>query len=477
METIKIRNLERAKLFIRRGISLARHSELTPQNVKLTLAWCQELASEGYPVPPVGIVADLGTYLTLSYQSSAQGTKRESILPSPLMRSYEDYVLGKIQSDWSIERAADAIRRYSGKDLARAISFVFRRIGERTSVPGAEFSPAVFRRMAQQPIAELLMFENDNDDERFIRSLLISQYEEWVRGFRRIGDLLGNEDIVALEQGTALADFSQYIAHRQLLLQMATFDEQLPELPVDRLPGQREIVTRILEEDLYPVGGYASIATKGSIESLLQSQLAFMESDGEIDLFDIRYVRDELFYYSRDENQFLRRRRSFAIILADNLVQTRIKDAALPVQRIILVLTLVSSVIKRLSRWLSTESLHFAIIVPTSLQKAQCKKELELLGLLLHEEIERNVVSITYHSELARLNEHLSELARLSQLRSVHITATKTQSAFTEPCCELQILGEVPLLLDENGEVVAIEAESSFHQWIEATKRMLEIWI
>ena len=80
-------------------------------------------------------------------------------------------------------------------------------------------------------------------------------------------------------------------------------------------PRQRarrfEVPTRFLEEDTYPVGGFSSLSTRGTIESLLHSQLAYMEPDERPDLFDIKFVRDELLYYARDENNFLRRRRTF----------------------------------------------------------------------------------------------------------------------------------------------------------------------
>ena len=70
---------------------------------------------------------------------------------------------------------------------------------------------------------------------------------------------------------------------------------------VSGLVGHRP--TRALDEDTYPVGGFTSISTRGSIESLLHSQLAYMETDERPDLFDIKFLRDELLYYARDENQ------------------------------------------------------------------------------------------------------------------------------------------------------------------------------
>src|SRR5262249_57603158 len=114
----------------------------------------------------------------------------------------------------------------------------------------------------------------------------------------------------------------------------------VPHQKVKPLAGRQEVPTRVLDEDTYPVGGYSSISTKGTIESLLHSQLAYME-EARPDLFDIKFVRDELFYYARDENQFLRRRRAFAFVLAPDLAQARFKDPEPPGQRLVLALALV----------------------------------------------------------------------------------------------------------------------------------------
>src|SRR5205807_6320550 len=122
------------------------------------------------------------------------------------------------------------------------------------------------------------------------------------------------------------------------------------------------VPTRILEEDMYPIGGFASISTRGSIESLLHSQLAFMETDRP-DLFDVKFLRDELLYYSRDENSFLRRRRTFVFALYPDLIPARFKDAELPYQRIVLLLALLRSTVSTLIDWLNTDSLVFEIIL------------------------------------------------------------------------------------------------------------------
>ena len=78
----------------------------------------------------------------------------------------------------------------------------------------------------------------------------------------------------------------QYVALRQIRQTTAKFESRLPARPVRPLIGRKEVPTRIHDEDQYPVGGYTSLSTRGSIESLLQSQLAYMEKETP-DLFDM----------------------------------------------------------------------------------------------------------------------------------------------------------------------------------------------
>src|SRR5262249_40969911 len=140
--------------------------------------------------------------------------------------------------------------------------------------------------------------------------------------------------------------------------------------------------------DPYPVGGYTSISTKGSIESLLHSQLAYMEpDDGPGDLFDMKLARDELFYYARDENQFLRRRRAFVFALAPDLVNARFKDAELPYQRVVMLSALLLVVVRKLSEWLSTDALNFHFLFVGEGDADPLKDERALLETLLREQV------------------------------------------------------------------------------------------
>src|SRR5262249_58534221 len=140
------------------------------------------------------------------------------------------------------------------------------------------------------------------------------------------------------------------------------------------------------DEDTYPVGGYASVANRGSIESLLHSQLAYMEDHDRPDLFDIKYLRDELLYYSRDENQFLRRRRTLMFALFPDLVRTRFKDAELPWQRCVLWLGLLVAAVRKLTEWLSEDALLFEFCILDLGTPDILAQEQELLEMTLREQ-------------------------------------------------------------------------------------------
>ena len=133
-------------------------------------------------------------------------------------------------------------------------------------------------------------------------------YENLIAAFRRAGELLGRGDLFELEHGTALQPLGERLALRQVLRAADLLENALPRHRTRANTDRPDISTTMQAEDIYPIGGYASLSNRGSIESLLPSQLAFMESEADRpDLFDLKYLRDELLYFSRDENQLLRR--------------------------------------------------------------------------------------------------------------------------------------------------------------------------
>jgi hypothetical protein len=478
MELVELRNLDEAREYILQGLWLQRVVPPTANMVRTALEWSLEIASGGQPLPPVGFVADLGNF-AFGLDRGRQAKEHPEVpgWPHSLARSYEDHLLGKVYSDWSFERATDALRRYTGRDQAKGLAYVVRQVRERARLGGVELSPAVLRGMIPIPGEELLAQGYSSLIDKGPVPLLVRQYEALVSAARRLADVLGPEDVIALEQRTALADMGQYVAHRQILQMTTRLESRLPHRPPRPLAGRKEVPTRVMDEDQYPVGGYSSISTRGSIESLLHSQLAYMDPQGP-DLFELKFVRDELFYYSRDENQFLRRRRVFAFAIYPEMVAARFKDTDLPTQRIVLALSTVLTLVRRITDWLSTDALRFDVLFVRSGTDKSLSDEAELLQLLLREPIERGAAEVRWVETPADVETYLTAQARHSQ---VHCLTMSADPVRLDPegavVTRLTVNGPRPTLTDGGGRVAEFDTEDAFDHWAAVVVRLLELWV
>ncbi len=500
MDPIELRDLDAARRYVLEGLWLQRALKPSAKTVKNALEWAMEIASNGDPLPPVGFVADVGN---VAFGIDADQRMKE-LQPVPgwppaLGRSYEDHVLGKFYADWTFERAGDALRKYKDKDRVRGLAYVVNQIRERANLPGVMLPPAVIRGLTTMNPDDVLATGWDGLERDGPSPMIVEMYEQLVSAARRLAEVLGQEDILALEQGTAIADKAQYVAHRQILQTTTKLEKRLPARPVKPLVGRKEVPTRVLDEDQYPVGGYTSISTKGSIESLLHSQLAYMEDESP-DLFDMKFVRDELFYYSRDENQFLRRRRAFVFVLFPDLLAARFKDAELPCQRIVLVQSIVLALVRKLTEWLSTDAIRFEVLFVQDNGKSPLSEEAALMRLLLREPIERGDGLVatgeppfgskpTPEQRAAdaaaanpeALRQYLNRLSRASQ---VHCLAATTDELFEMPMdnvvvTELIVEGPRPQIRREDNRIDEIDEtiDDAFDLWQETALRVLQLWV
>jgi hypothetical protein len=478
MESIEIRDLDEAKRYILDGLWLQRAVKPNAKNVKLILDWAMEIASGGNPLPPVGFVADVGI---VAFGIDADQRAKEPVAvprwPAALSRSYEDHVLGKLYADWTFERAGDALRKYKDNDRVRGLAYVVNQIRERADIPGVMLPPAVIRALSTTNPEDVLNTAINGLEDRGPMPLLVQLYESLVSAGRRMAEVLAPEDVIAIEQGTAIADMGQYVSHRQVLQITARLESRLPARPVKPLVGRKEVPTRVLDEDQYPVGGYTSISTRGSIESLLHSQLAYMENESP-DLFDMKFVRDELFYYSRDENQFLRRRRAFVFAIFPDVIAARFKEPELPCQRIVLVQSMILALVRKLTDWLSTDAIRFELIFVQDGLKNQLEDEAALLKILLREHVERGDAEVM---ELPDRDAVVKRLQRLTRTAQVHCLAVATEpfemDLDTVVVTEMIVPGPRPELGGGDGTVAALDGEDAFDVWQESLLRILQLWV
>jgi hypothetical protein len=492
MDPIELRNLEEARRFVVEGLWLQRVLKPTAATVKPALDWAMEVAASGRPLPPVGFVADVGHLL---FAADAQHWTKDAVhvpgWPASLGRQYEDHVLGKLYADWTFERAGDALRRYQGKDRVKGLAYTVNQLRDRATVQagpprtreallGVHLPPAVIRGLLNSNPDDVLSQGWDALMRDGPSPLLQTLYVELVAAWRRLAEVLGPEDVLALEQRTALADMGQYVAHRQILQTTARLEAGLPVRPVRPLVGRREVPTRVLDEDQYPVGGYTSISTKGSIESLLHSQLAYIDPPPaeSPDLFDLKFARDELFYYSRDENQFLRRRRAFVFVFFPNLLEARFKDPELPSQRIVILQSAVLAIIRKLTAWLSTDAIRFDVLFVRDGDRQPLAEEAGLIELFLREPIERGDGRVLHVTDRKAVETHL---VRLAQEAQVHCLAAAAEPFELEldaaVVTEVVVNGPRPLIGSGDGVVAELEGDDAFDVWQETVLHVLRLWV
>jgi hypothetical protein len=256
-------------------------------------------------------------------------------------------------------------------------------------------------------------------------------------------------------------------------------EAKLPRHKIRPLARRMEVPTRILDEDTYPVGGFTSVSNRGSIESLLHSQLAYMEPEGgeSPDLFDTLFLMDELLYYSRDENQFLRRRRTFALCLCPDLDETRFKDFELPYQRGVMLMGLVYVIVERLREWLGTDALNFRILDLAEGDADPLAGEKQIFAKLFTEAIALDQLRFERQPEknLPRLCE---DWARKSMVHVLMIGVKPPPLEVKDVVVtRLAIDGPRPSLGDGNNQLNPVEGEDASDSWANALQGILARWI
>jgi hypothetical protein len=442
-----------------------------------------EIGDKGSPLPPLGFLADLW-HLIFGTESTPRRNEFPALegVPPTLSRSYEDHVLGKLFIDLRFERAADAVKRYSNENRERLIgmAFIVKQFRERAGIGGVEVTLGSIRALRALEPEEVLRQGWDSIQEFGVDPIIIDLYRELIQRVRVLPESLATEDLLALEQRTALSSLGQYVAHRQIIQATQLISRGLPNQKVKPLLSRPEVPTRVVDEDYYPVGGYSSIANRGSVESLLQSQLAYIDPDpaNRPDLFEIKYVRDELFFYSRDENQFLRRRRSFIFVFEPNLTSTRTKDRELPFQRIVFLLASTLSVMQKLSDWLSTDALRFEFWMIGEGGKCDLQDEFDLLKLMLRELIENDTANLEIISS-KELSRRADEQGKRSQCQLVRFTTKPMTFPFDfGVASQFMIEGSRPAIkLDDRNQEMTWNEEDSLQAWIQATSYLIAGWI
>lgn len=318
--------------------------------------------------------------------------------------AYREEILGRIAADTRVDAALRAVWLYPEHDLDDALIFLINQLSRCSGWELPTVSSQRLRVWSAQPVSALWQQSWRAALDRSVAEQLAKLYREGDRAFRRCRELLTAADLFEIEQGTAAIRSDQKLALRQVFEVLGQLD--LSPTRQDRLPASRDefLPTAIAAEGDFPAGGYHSLTTRGPIENLLHAQLAYMEDVAPPDLFDLKFLNNELLYYSRDDNVFTRRHHRLVWRLHDDLVRARVPRAGQAAQPIICLLALIVACTRRLADHLGRDGLLVEIHSERrSSGRVALSDELELLERLLRDEVATGQVTITVpeHSKRA----------------------------------------------------------------------------
>ena len=388
-----------ADAFVAAAISLSRDAAVSTTWFELAVKGLEAAWSERPLLPAPTLTLDLTALLhgerLLPITPPAQESVRDAL------RGYEDHVLARLTSDRRWTRLTEAFAALP-KDLhAAAAGLVTSQLLARLSLNGGTgVSSGVVRRFTSREPAEVIETGRAALYEPTVAARIADGFTLLARAARRTRELLSDAEVFLVENLAALKG----LAARVALAQLAEVAQQVQETLPARLRGSvfedGDAATQLEEDSAYPVGGFSSISTQGSLENLVSSELIYMEEGADPslrpDLFDVRFVEGELLYYARDESVAVRRRRVLTLVFDASLVRTRVKDPGEAYQRVMWVMGAVTALVRKLSEWLDTEALTFELVFTGEGNDVSLDEEAGVLGLVLREYRERGQVEVRH---------------------------------------------------------------------------------
>lgn len=392
----------RAEEFLAASAALARDAATSPTWFESAIRALEAAYTERPLLPAPVLVFDLTALLhgerVLPITPPGVDAVREAL------RGYEDHVLARLTADRRWTRLCEAISALPKPLHATAVGLIASQLLQRLGLEqGVGISTGVVRRFAAKSPDQVLSAGRLAQYDPELAAQLVEGLTLLSKAARRTRDLLSDAEVFLVENLAALKTLGARVALTQLAEVAQLVEQTLPP----RLRGQvfedGDAPTTLEEDSAFPVGGFSSISTSGSMENLVTSELIYMErGDDRPDLFDVRFVEGELLYYSRDESVSVRRKRTLTMVFDATLSQWAVKDPGERYQRLVWLFGSVTALVRKLSAWLDTEALRFELIFIVERDEPVLHEEEAVLGLVLREYRERGQVEILRSESAAR---------------------------------------------------------------------------
>lgn len=375
-----------------------------PSSQRRAIALWRAVAGDGAVHMPFGLVCDLGAIVEAGLGVRFASDNPEvwaATAPAqrPLRLRYENEVLGRLLA---LPAMLDALELL---DTARAREGPARWLTCRLLLrlapfvpPIAVVNPAHLRGLVppgedtQALSAHATRWEEHAGVERTPRAQISGMLERLSDGLRW-SELLTPEDLFELTHWEVL-DTPELRIGCQQVLRVARELGEVDLRTVRVAPEAADIETSLVDESHYPIGGIAELTRRGSIESLVPSELITMEPGPEVDLFDLRWVEGELLFYLRDGGELQRKRRTVHLI-CDLEDQLWFKPRGYPVQLGVLVGGLFIRLIEDLRGAFANDSVRFTVsLIPPAGSQERATAEAQVLALILADDVAHGRVTV-----------------------------------------------------------------------------------
>lgn len=383
------------------GLRLRRFQPRNPDWLNHVFTLARLLTSQGQCVPWLGFLVDLEAWIEHG-GTDQMGGQHHDLASHPVYLKYQDVVLDRWHRDPDMSRVRQAMLSRSPADRREGLLYLLETWVNAGVLPGFHANGAILatgmpgREISDERARDLVEMQGWPEP-------ILALARVTIQSFGSVRQLMDPGVVDLIERGLATMDRAPRVQMAQIITARHHLIEKLGPIIPQSVDTVRAIPTRERAAGDVPLGGYNAISTRGRFESLVPSQLVWLDIPiGQATLFAVKHERQELLYYSRQDNRLHQRLRRIAFVIDDGLVGARNKPKSLPFQKLTLMLSSLLALWSRLEGTLAREALRLSWIFVGNRHKL--KNEFQLLSRLLAPEVAEGRITFEYLSEKDRDN-------------------------------------------------------------------------
>lgn len=383
--------------FLVASLDLRCHHEPVINNTfRRALDWYSDLYSEGVNYVPFFLVYDMGTLLLegtgFRYSSlfSKMGEKS-----SQFAADYQSKVINKLLISPRFHEMRDCVLESKNQNLE--IVYILKQwtlpLKNNLDLPSIQTTKQMLSLVSVFDFNSSSVRARLNDD--VLEDIIVGYQKSIIDTYSKtvFSKLMTNEDIYILKNIQLLVNDALKISAKQLArIESDLENAELP--PVCSRKEDKDIFTSLDDSGMYPQGGLDEISNRGSIENLVRTELVYVDKESEVDLFTMRYLENELLYYTRDEAVLMRKNRLVNILIDFN-TSHYIQYPNHPAQISLMVRAMIGKLVDEIYKVFNTD----AVFINLHIIDLRATDTIDLWKIRFKDEISRGEIAIFRYSE------------------------------------------------------------------------------